>query len=489
MLTLLKGSELKERYVVHDVIGTGGYASVWKASDKQLNRDVALKRLLKQGFAPAPDLAALLDEAQKNARLVHTNIVQIYDIIEVDDEHLIVMEYVDGQSLNELLREKARKSELFPLDRSISTLREILAGVAFAHSKNLCHRDLSPMNILVTSSGIPKIADFGIARVLESRTTPAATPATGTQGGTGNPNFMSPEQARGEPADFSSDLFMVGIIGYSLLTGRHPFAHSSGLFSIVELLRDPDYVPDTPRPQSSLTGSQQRLFREYVAVVMRLLHRERAGRFASAQEAIAAIEAVTPSLDCPACGERVPEHHKFCGYCGATLQTSQVAPSTGLPQAVLDMSPEDLVEQGYRLGLIQKWDAAMELYRLAMQKDPNLQKAYRNLGYALNRIGEYEDALNVLSDGLKVASPQLQHQASLYHERAYANANLKHYPEALTDIQKALSRQPDSPKSLYLRARINLYRGDIDAARSDAHQVLRFVPDHSGAIRLLDELR
>jgi serine/threonine-protein kinase len=100
MLNLRKGTALKERYVVHDVLGTGGYASVWKASDKQLNRDVALKRLLKRSATTTPEeISALLEEARKHAQLVHTNIVQVHDIIEEEGEHLIVMEYVDGHSL------------------------------------------------------------------------------------------------------------------------------------------------------------------------------------------------------------------------------------------------------------------------------------------------------------------------------------------------------------------------------------------------------
>src|ERR1044071_3336255 len=99
-------------------------------------------------------------------------------------------------------------------------------------------------------------------------------------------NFMSPERARGEEADFHSDLFMVGIIGYLVLAGSHPFAHPTDLFSIPELIKDPDYSPETPRPPTSLTKIQQQQFREYTAIVARLLHRERSARFESARAAI-----------------------------------------------------------------------------------------------------------------------------------------------------------------------------------------------------------
>jgi len=483
MLTLRKGTELDNaRYVVHDVLDTGGFASVWKASDKQLNRDVALKRLLKhRSTASSEEISALLEEARKHAHLVHTNIVQVYDIIEEEGEDLLVIEYVDGQSLWEALREKAKKGQVFPLDRAIQILTDTLSGIAFAHSKNVCHRDLGPMNILLTSGGIPKIADFGIARIL-----PTAPGEQGSsQGGTGHREFMSPEQARGEPADFLSDLFTVGIVGYLLLTGRHPFADPSGLFQIAELLKDPNFTPEPPRPPSQLTTSQQRLFREYAAVVMRLLNRERAGRFASAIEAIDAIEAVTPSLECLVCSERVPEQSRFCLYCGAKVE---VAPTPPTPKEAPEATPEQLVAEGFALTRSQRWDAAIARYEAAIKKDPSFQKAYRNLGFAMNHIRQYEPAVEMLSKGLSLPTALPDHSAGMLYERSYAYFNLTKYDDAYRDIQDALKHQPGSPRFLYYRARIQRFRGHFEESRQDAQEVLKRIPDHIGALRLLEEL-
>lgn len=488
MLSLQKGTALDNgRYVVHEVLGTGGFASVWKASDKQLNRDVALKRLLKYSTNQSPEeKATLLDEAQKHARLVHTNIVQVYDIIEEEGEPLIVMEYVDGKSLWEALREKARQGEVLPLDRAVQVLSETLSGVAFAHSKSVCHRDLGPMNILLTSGGTPKIADFGIARILP--TTPAEPGSA--QGGTGHLQFMAPEQARGEAADFLSDLFTVGIIGYLLLTGRHPFADPTGLFQIQELLKDSDFTPETPRPPSQLTTSEQRLFREYAAVVMRLLNRERAGRFATAIDAIDAIEAVTPSLECPACSERVPEQSRFCLYCGSKVPPATVGTPAVIPQTdTSEATPEELVEEGFALSRLQRWDAAIVRYETALKRNPAFQKAYRNLGFALNHVRQYERAVDVLSRGLSLGAALPDHLAGMFYERAYARFNLTRYDEAYEDIQEALSHQPDQPRFLYFRGRIQRSRGRYDDARRDSQAVLDQIPDHAGALRLLEELR
>jgi tetratricopeptide (TPR) repeat protein len=297
---------------------------------------------------------------------------------------------------------------------------------------------------------------------------------------------MSPEQARGEEADYSSDLFMVGIIGYLLLTGRHPFAHGSGLFSIPELIRDENYNPDPPRPPSNLTASQQRLFREYSAIVMRLLHRERAGRFKTAQEALDAIDAVTPVVECPSCSERIPEHFKYCGFCGAQLAAS--IPNTGVASNPAGPPSADaLVEQGFHESEFRRWASAIALYERALTTEPNHKKALRNLGFALNRIRRFDEAENVLSRGLSLPSDNPIHRASLLVERSFARANLKDYQRALEDIDEALSIR-GSVRALYSRARIHLFMGNVDGARVDAQDVLRIEPDHPGAIRMLGQL-
>jgi len=309
------------------------------------------------------------------------------------------------------------------------------------------------------------------------------TPELLQHGGTGNPYYMAPEQARGEPADYSSDLFMVGIIGYLLLSGRHPFTHPTGLFSIPELIRDPTFIPDSPRPSASLTTSEQRLFREYAAVVMRLMHREKAGRFPSAREAVEAIDAVTPSVDCPACGERVPDHHSFCGFCGRSLKSPEPASRPSKASA------NELADEGFRLSKLQRWNEAISYFQMAIERERTFQQAYWNLGYALNRVGRYEEAIKILEAGLKLGGKQAEHLSHFYYGLAFANSNLTKYGEALTQIEDALKLEPDSVRSLYLRARIHVYLSEFDRAIADATEVLKRVPDHPGAIRLLEDLR
>jgi tetratricopeptide (TPR) repeat protein len=360
----------------------------------------------------------------------------------------------------------------------------VLSGLSFAHDKHIVHRDLSPANILLTSTGISKIADFGIATVIPDS---SAGPSS-AHGATGNPHFMSPEQQRGEPADQSSDLFMIGIIGYLLLTGTHPYSHPSGLFSVPELLQDCDYIPQSPKPRNEFSSSQQRLFREYAAIIMRLLNRERSGRFGSAREAIIALEAVTPFQECPRCGERLPEHFHFCGFCGADTASPSLAAVAAPPVPSKDVTAEEIVELGFQLSQQRRWEDAIAQYRLALNIDRGNQKAYRNLGFALNRLQRFEEAEIALTQGLELGDEVPSHQASLAHERALARAELKQYDGALEDVIRALQLVPRSVKSRYLLARIHLYRGATDEARREGLEVLRSVPDHAGALRLLDQI-
>ncbi|OHB78244.1 MAG: hypothetical protein A2V98_21295 [Planctomycetes bacterium RBG_16_64_12] len=491
MLELNPGSELLGRYVIDRVIGVGGYGAVWKALDKQLNRTVALKRLLKSGAARDEQAQkAMLEEAKKNALVVHPNVVQVYDIIQVDDEHLIVMEYVDGDSLHAHLRELALSSRSVSLEQAVDWLREILEGVAYAHGQRVCHRDLSPMNILLSTGGVPKISDFGIARIIPSKDVAVTpSPPASSQGGTGNPDYMAPEQARGEAADFLSDLFMIGICGYLLLTGRHPFAHPSGLFAIPELLKDESYQPPQPPPPAGLAISDQRRFREYAAVVMRLLGRERANRYQNAQEAIDALDRVIPSVDCPSCGEHVPEHDRFCRHCGVTLAPVP-GPAAQEPATVVSgaVSAEELADEGYRLVQAKRWQQAIDAYSKAIQADPNYRKAYWNLGYVYNRIGNPDAAIQILDKGLDLPPSGRDYRAGMFYERSIALASLKRYERALADINESVRLNPDSARSLYFRARISLLQGDLDAALRDARDVLRIVPDHSAALRIIDQI-
>jgi serine/threonine-protein kinase len=222
-------------YQVTEKLGEGGMGEVFLAEDTRLHRRVALK-FLNQTFREDQDAHdRLVREARAASQLSQANIVAIHAIEETDDHLFIAMEYVEGQSLRELI-----KSGAVGQDRALDFARQILVALSAAHDKDIVHRDIKSDNIKVTSKGQVKVLDFGLARSV------GATEVTRFGSSVGTPAYMSPEQVQGETADHRSDLFSLGVVFFEMLTGHRPFKgkHESALtYSIVN--EEPD-VSDVP---------------------------------------------------------------------------------------------------------------------------------------------------------------------------------------------------------------------------------------------------
>jgi eukaryotic-like serine/threonine-protein kinase len=201
------------RYTVERTLGRGGMATVELARDEQLGRRVAVKRL----FASLADdelfQTRFFREARMAAGLSHPNVVGVYDVGEEDGVPYIVMEYVDGQTLAEVM---ASAGAMEP-DRAVDLLLQICAGLEHAHAAGLVHRDIKPQNLLVRSDGVAKIADFGIARTLQATQLTQAGTVLGTAA------YLAPEQAAGERVTAAADIYSLGAVAYELLTGRPPY--------------------------------------------------------------------------------------------------------------------------------------------------------------------------------------------------------------------------------------------------------------------------
>ena len=217
------------RYRLGARLGIGGMSEVWAADDVELGRRVALKLLARDA-----DPARFEREAQAVAALAHPNICRLYDYGEDDGRPFMVLEYLDGGTLEDRLVQ----GEPFPNDETERIARELAAGLAHAHARGLVHRDLKPANVLFDGEGVAKIADFGIARLIGSGT----LTETGTLLGTAA--YISPEQAQGLPATAASDVYSFGVILYRLLAGRLPFESESPM----ELARM--HVQEAPFPVS-----------------------------------------------------------------------------------------------------------------------------------------------------------------------------------------------------------------------------------------------
>lgn len=471
-LEIRKGSELQERYVISDLLGSGGFAIIWKATDKRLGRDVAIKRLLR---IKGNELEALLTEARNTAQLNHTNIVQLYDTFVQDDEGFLVMEYVDGETLDKFcLRLIAARQWLAVSDAS-EYFEQILKALAFAHSRGIFHRDIKPTNILVSKLGVIKLVDFGIARPIVQIEYPPSRPYESGAALTGTPQYMSPEQARGEPLNQQTDIFSGGLVGYLLFTGRHPFAHPSALQSPFELIRSESVECEDPRQFSPQVPERT------AKVLLRMLKKGRTVRYQGITDALADFRPRIEMVPCPRCASPNPEANKFCGECGQELVARRVAGQAPTAQALTD--------EGFELAQKDDWAGAVGKYREAIKLDPKYSRAQANLGYALNRLGSYEEAIEILDRAIPLAESKPEDRFLLHgmHDsRGFAKSNLKKYSEALDDFNRSLNLNARNPRVLCHRAETLLFLDEprYTEAYTDVLMALKIDPESPRANRI-----
>lgn len=232
------GHTLSGRYELLARVGGGGMALVYKAKDLLLNRFVAVK-VLRQQFTHDDDFVKRFRrEAQAAASLSHPNIVSIYDVGQVEDTYYIVMEYIDGANLNEIIRDRAP----LQVDEAVRIAAQICDALEHAHHNQIIHRDIKPHNILIGNNGRVKVTDFGIAR--------AVTSSTITQTGSvvGSVHYFSPEHAKGVATGEKSDLYSLGIVMYQMLTGRLPFLGESPISVALKHLQEPFEQPRSVNP-------------------------------------------------------------------------------------------------------------------------------------------------------------------------------------------------------------------------------------------------
>jgi serine/threonine-protein kinase len=231
-----------DRYRLDRRLGAGGMSTVRLAFDTRLERNVAVKLLAEHLAQDASFVSRFRREALAAARLVHPNVVQVFDFgsDEASGRQYIVMEYVDGQSCAEILRERGH----LPPGEAVEILAQACRGLDYAHRNGVVHRDVKPGNLLRSSHGMVKLADFGIAKAAEQSDITKVGSVLGTAA------YLSPEQARGEPAGPASDLYALGVVAYQLMAGRLPYEAAS-LTDLARLQATPpprldDLEPDVP---------------------------------------------------------------------------------------------------------------------------------------------------------------------------------------------------------------------------------------------------
>ncbi|WP_085524022.1 Stk1 family PASTA domain-containing Ser/Thr kinase [Tuberibacillus sp. Marseille-P3662] len=235
------GEKINDRYKVISRIGDGGMAVVYKAKDLILDRLVAVKLLRSEYAEDEAFIKRFRREAESVASLSHESIVSIYDIGEEADLYYIVMEYIDGDTLKDYIKQYAPLSE----QEAISISKQIASAIEHAHQHGIVHRDIKPHNILIDEQGLVKVTDFGIALAMTSAT------ITYTNSIMGSAHYLSPEQAKGEKGTIKSDIYALGIVMYEMLTGQLPYPGDSPVSVALKHINEQPALPKTLRPDLS----------------------------------------------------------------------------------------------------------------------------------------------------------------------------------------------------------------------------------------------
>ena len=321
-----------QRYQIVSRIGSGGMADVYCAQDLQLGRKVALKLLYRRFAEDEEFVERFRREASSAAGLQHANVVGVYDRGEWDGTYYIAMEYLEGQSLKQLITERGPLPSL----EAIDVAEQILRAARFAHRRGVIHRDIKPHNVIIDEEGRAKVTDFGIARA-------GASDMTETGSIMGTAQYLSPEQAQGHSVSARSDLYAIGIVLYEMLAGRVPFDGESAVTIALK------QVSEAPVPPSAYNPS---VLPELDAIVLRALAKDPEARFADAEEFIAALEGVRAQLALMPAGQSTAA---FGAIAGPVTDPTALA-AAGVPvEEPLEAPPDGRPPEGDEQHRRRRW--------------------------------------------------------------------------------------------------------------------------------------
>ncbi|HEY3817389.1 MAG TPA: protein kinase [Polyangiaceae bacterium] len=346
----LVGRTLPGGYRVTHLVGVGGMGRVYCAEQVALGRTVAVKVVHPHLADDELAAARFLNEARTASRLSHPNSVAIFDFGRTEEaQPYIVMEYLRGRDLGRVAEDEGP----LPFPRIVDILRQTLGALEEAHALGIVHRDLKPDNMVLEPlrSGLDfvKVVDFGLAKILEETSPSAHSPALTRPGLVcGTPEYMSPEQGRGDALDGRSDLYSLGVVLFELLTGRVPFVADSATKTLLLHLNEPPPDPRNVNPERAIPAP-------FAEITLRALAKSRedrwqsAGAFAAALgEALFSVEgrisqpAPATATRCRACGALSPLGQKYCGDCGVSINgsTAPGRPSSPSPQPATRPDPQ-----------------------------------------------------------------------------------------------------------------------------------------------------
>lgn len=264
------------RYRIIEQIGVGGMSYVYKAEDTVLKRIIAIKILKEENACDAEFVAKFKREAESSARLSHPNIIQAYDVIEDNDLHCIVLEYVEGKTLKNYIQEKGHLTN----EETINFAIQIAKGLEHAHQKGIIHRDIKPQNVIINKKHIALISDFGIARAVGQATT--------TTTAVGSIHYMSPEQSQNAEVDKRSDIYSLGCTMYEMITGKVPFEGDSVAAVVMAHIKGTLKKPSEENPE---------IYKSLEKIILKATQKDPEDRYQEAKELISDLKKAAKKKD------------------------------------------------------------------------------------------------------------------------------------------------------------------------------------------------
>jgi len=301
------------RYVVVKKLGEGGKGIVFKCTDKMLGRTVALKMI--KTSLDEETTSRFNREAQTTAKLSHPNIVSVYDIGTVDSHPFLVIEYVDGKSLDDIIKDNSMLSPSEIVRISIS----IAEALEYSHKLGILHRDIKPENIMISKDNVPKLMDFGLARSVDSPKLTHAGAIVGT------PAFISPESALGRDNDARSDLYSLGCVMYCMATGHPPFVSKDNLKLIYS------HINDMPVPIRRIRNDFPQ---DLESIIMKLLSKDPSKRYQSASELLSTLKSLRYPIEPLSAGDSNVMNNKLTGSFSTTSSGHHMRPIVGMENEI-----------------------------------------------------------------------------------------------------------------------------------------------------------
>lgn len=414
----LSGSTLGKCTLI-ECIGRGGMGQVYRARHTGLDKDVAVKVLPRELANNEALRARFMNEARLAGQLEHPNITPVYAVEESNGLPYIVMQLIDGVPVSRLVSRQGVDPLL-----AVKIAGQAARGLAYAHKRNLVHRDIKPDNLLILSNGRVKISDFGVA---------AAMGSEASSGHSGSPPYMSPEQCRGEKVDGRSDIYSLGVTLYLLLTGRRPFLGETAQALILMHQQDDYPAIGTLRPG---------LPRELERIVNRMLAKKPESRYQDAEELAEDLEAA---------GELI-----------RSLRRRTVTVTRGGESGIYKMAQQAEEQASEEMDR----NETIELAILSMTTQ--LENSVTDAQQAMRRA-KYDEALKQIEQAMRLKSDD----ARLFMLRGHIHRKMRKFDLATADYQRAVEINPDDPRARSFLGSLQRMAGDLSGARENLTYALK----------------